>query len=569
MFALRIEYLTGRAVATSYNDRQTAEWPPHPARVFSALVATWAEYEQDPVERAALDWLSAQAPPSIAASDATRRAVVPHYVPVNDISVLRKFESEVAKIATLERSLGEDETSLSVVEASGDTKETAKIRKRIEKTRANLEKQRKLLDQKRAADLEPDKPTTDALSKAAMLLPELRLRQARAFPSVTPGDPVAHLLWESDPPDLVRSALDAIARRIVRIGHSSSLVSCRIESSGPSPSLVPLEEGDEVLRVPAPGQVERLLAAYERHREVEPRVMPARFQRYGLPREGAAPLSRSLFSDDWIVLRQSGGPRLSSTLALEVAQAVRGALMSHGQEPLPEVLTGHQPDGEPSQRPHAAVLTITLFGSPHATGLILGAAIVLPRDLSLAEKTAVLRALAVWEGVARKQVDDEWVEAPPLELRLGSRGVIELERIVWGHSLLGTLHASTWCRPSRVWSSATPVALDRNPGNLFSGDARVAESAFATAGAIVAESCHRIGLPHPVRVEILPSVTMPGVAKARRFAPFPADPAKTRRVLVHAMLEFEERVRGPILLGAGRYHGLGLFRPVESEGVAP
>ena len=32
MLALRIELLTGRYVATAYDDRNTAEWPPHPAR---------------------------------------------------------------------------------------------------------------------------------------------------------------------------------------------------------------------------------------------------------------------------------------------------------------------------------------------------------------------------------------------------------------------------------------------------------------------------------------------------------------------------------------------------------
>ena len=40
MFAIRVECLTGRYVATAYDDRSRAEWPPHPARLFSALVAT-------------------------------------------------------------------------------------------------------------------------------------------------------------------------------------------------------------------------------------------------------------------------------------------------------------------------------------------------------------------------------------------------------------------------------------------------------------------------------------------------------------------------------------------------
>jgi len=34
------------------------------------------------------------------------------------------------------------------------------------------------------------------------------------------------------------------------------------------------------------------------------------------------------------------------------------------------------------------------------------------------------------------------------------------------------------------------------------------------------------------------------------------------RLASHALLVFPEPVRGPVLLGAGRYFGLGLFRPL-------
>ncbi len=45
MLALRVEYLTGVCMATQYDDpgRSTAEWPPHPDRLYSALVAAAAE----------------------------------------------------------------------------------------------------------------------------------------------------------------------------------------------------------------------------------------------------------------------------------------------------------------------------------------------------------------------------------------------------------------------------------------------------------------------------------------------------------------------------------------------
>ena len=43
MLALEIEFLTGRYRATNFRERYAVEWPPHPARVFSALVATHYE----------------------------------------------------------------------------------------------------------------------------------------------------------------------------------------------------------------------------------------------------------------------------------------------------------------------------------------------------------------------------------------------------------------------------------------------------------------------------------------------------------------------------------------------
>ena len=74
---IEVNFLTGRFVATCHNDRRQPEWPPHPARLFSTLVAAWADAEEpDAAERAALEWLESQAPPDIAASEAVPRKAV-------------------------------------------------------------------------------------------------------------------------------------------------------------------------------------------------------------------------------------------------------------------------------------------------------------------------------------------------------------------------------------------------------------------------------------------------------------------------------------------------------------
>ena len=83
---------------TDAASRERAEWPPHPARVFMALVA--AHYESKPLpedgreaeeawarERAALDWLEGQGAPQMSWPEASPRDVVKVYVPVNDAGV--------------------------------------------------------------------------------------------------------------------------------------------------------------------------------------------------------------------------------------------------------------------------------------------------------------------------------------------------------------------------------------------------------------------------------------------------------------------------------------------------
>src|SRR5882724_9692841 len=128
MLALGIELLTGRYVATAYNDRRRAEWPPHPARVFSALVAThFEDPERDPRERDALLWLERQAAPEIHGTEAHHRDVVDVFVPVNDPSVVADVWREVDDV---------DEARALLVAATGKSEAAAK--KALDKAEARL-----------------------------------------------------------------------------------------------------------------------------------------------------------------------------------------------------------------------------------------------------------------------------------------------------------------------------------------------------------------------------------------------------------------------------------------------
>src|ERR1700722_10174268 len=101
MLAVELTFLTGRYVATAYDDRNRAEWPPHPARLFSAFVS--AHFDSAPPvreEREALEWLEDQGAPAVHASSASQREIATFFVPVNDISVVGSLDDEAHDVET-------------------------------------------------------------------------------------------------------------------------------------------------------------------------------------------------------------------------------------------------------------------------------------------------------------------------------------------------------------------------------------------------------------------------------------------------------------------------------------
>lgn len=206
MLAVEVNFLTGRFVATAYHDRKKVEWPPHPARFFSALVATWADADDpDRSERGALEWLEARSPPSIRASEAVPRgasspfepAVVSHFVPVNDTTVISRssYVSRYKRIAALE-------DQIKHLDPADPAERIQLIRF---ETRLRAQKAVSAL----VSHAGPANPNT-----AMELFPECRTRQERHFPSVTPIEPRVIYMWDVDPPRDIESALDGLLSRV-------------------------------------------------------------------------------------------------------------------------------------------------------------------------------------------------------------------------------------------------------------------------------------------------------------------------------------------------------------------
>ena len=136
-------------------------------------------------------------------------------------------------------------------------------------------------------------------------------------------------------------------------------------------------------------------------------------------------------------------------------------------------------------------------------------------------------------------------------LTLGRLGRAVLERM-GAEVTAKALDDHTWTRQSLNWATVSPVVLDRFPRDPFGADAE----------AIVRESCRRVGLPEPVAVDLGRVSWVLGAPTADAFPSRQERPGRSRRYHVHVRLTFDTPVVGPVLVGAGRYYGYGLFRPL-------
>jgi CRISPR-associated protein Csb2 len=264
-------------------------------------------------------------------------------------------------------------------------------------------------------------------------------------------------------------------------------------------------------------------------------------------RAQTVPVSRQTPWSDMVVFRLLGGPcRLPLVASVQATRRLRECLKDifreiHGED-APEVVSGRTPSAAngdaPTRSPHLAFVPLPDTGHHYARGHLLGLAILLPRDLKGGERLRVLKAIA---RIA--------------ELDLEGIGRWELDRQTFEANLQGLL-PGTWTGPSTTWATVTPMAFDTDPGDPFGAAARKG----------VALACTRVGLREPSDVALAGAPFLTGVEHAREFPLFRSTPSAPRRRHVHVRLEFDELVHGPLVIGAGRYLGSGLCRPVSDHG---
>lgn len=578
MFAIAVALLAGRYTATQFNDRSEPEWPPHPARLYSAMVAAWADSEEpDPDERAALRWLENQGAPAIHCGEDHRRTIVTHFVPVNDATALTRDVSRTyASMESARQALAEAQQSSDVRAAQ---RAQAALTKAETKAAADAAK----------AGASTGRETASMATGALAVLPEFRGKQGRTYPTVIPDKTTVWFLWpgsEATAEDI--RALDAVLGRVARIGHSSTFVACRCTDSGPDskPTWVPgAATAGTRLRVPRTGLIERLERAYEAHHGEEPRTLPAGMSNYHRPGPVRVRPQVPLLGGDWYVLGFASRKFPSAMQALAVTRAIRNSLLKHCDQPPPEILSGHQrPTGNsgptpPLDQPHLAIVPLPNAGNPRSDGTIFGIALVLPDNCHDDDRNAVEKALRTWADAGFELLIPVSSNGRSIRFELEDLGVdraVDEHEPAWLSGTLADRRKTTmrgyWCRLGRRWLTVTPIALDRFPGNLRSRHPATRERAETEAKVAIANACVFAGLveqPADVSVTVCldaPLIGLPASPAGRRNPgqrqyPGYQTGSGAPRACVHAEIEFAEPVQGPVLVGAGRYLGYGLCLP--------
>lgn len=311
------------------------EWPPQPARIFCALVAS-AAAESD---WAALRWLESQPSPQVLADpvDCVRSGHVNVYVPENDWLTKAQMSGK---------------------HPIGSSQEW-QARKNGTRSRAHIVP---ATDSFAItwAQVEPPPDILGRLASLAWAVPYVGRSTSMAEVTVSRGAPVRQPGWVTYEP----TSLD---------DHS----------------------GRWQLAVPYPGYTDALSDAYQDGRRAWEVARPRTYRQARSDGDTSddqtsrAGLAAGPFGDlvTWRLATPDRG--LDGGQAAALAQALRRAVMDLVPDPLPPQLTGHGADDDT----HLAYLALPDVGHDHADGHVLGVAVAVPRTYPGRDQDTLLRSV--------------------------------------------------------------------------------------------------------------------------------------------------------------------------------
>ena len=499
MLALEIEYLTGVSFSAEMHDSYKTEWPPHPDRVFLALMSSWGRFRYESEARA-LRWLESQKPPDVLFPDGNDRKSFLRFVPASGNSEKRVFPEGKKIIPILNLNAG-------------------------------------------------------------------IVRKGRMFPAVVlpDNDRVVYHVWtDAEPSQDVLAGLSGLASRVSYVGHSASLVRMAATTNKGLASAnryVTSSNGRYFLRCPYKGRFGELTSAFDAHSNQDgrfqwrPHAAPARtYQKSG------EDVIQGPMSNDWTVLSCQGGfvPTLEAFPV--VAKRMRDAIMSHIEGPIHETISGHNADGTVLQKHHMAIVPMANIGwKRHADASLLGIAIILPRRASYGseERVQLKRAIAKFLSAGNCSRPNDTSRMQDVgTLDFGLFGSLHLKRHDDSRS---SLLPDRYVGSSSTWTSATPIILDQFPKKNKSPEE------------IIAKACTNIELPRPASVTISRHSRISGApaayhaTKSSKGWMSPKPGLFDGRFVCHATISFDVKISGPVIVGAGRYYGMGLCLPHRGE----
>lgn len=452
--------------------RTRCEFPPHPSRLFSAIVASLAGESADSDTRAALEWLEALPPPRV--------LTPPHH---------------------------EESHRIAFCPVAGTTglAEAADPRDRRDRAWATA---------------------------------------ALGWDDATNRAPSLYYCWDADEPGILKHSpvIERLVSHISYVGSSVTPSVARVLTEvpeTPTDYIVWRPEAERprtLLRVPTPGRFLQLRDEYEQAQHYRQQLpSPGNWHGYTDRRVEDEPPQRSLWSDnhrDWFVFRIVTHP-LALAHTAQLTRSIRRALIASADQPVREVLAGHDPDDNTQSRMgnRPALIPLADINHVHADGHLMGFAVVLPADINDDDRRHCVTAIArlhdlTIRGIGRVRI----------KVELHGRGGLSPESCL-GHERNG----------AHVWSTVTPLTLDQHPHS----DAQIQD--------IVRAGCTYIGLREPDM--IIPRVSfhrgLPGLS--RRWSGDRPDP------ILHLTVGWTRAIRGPLFLGRGRYRGLGLLAPVPTN----
>lgn len=467
MLVIAWQYLTGRCVATDFTDRELAEWPPHPDRVFQALVASWGERGEDSEERKALQWLEQLAPPQLVAPDPVDQPKpVKVYVPVNDLeSKQKKYSDSMLKLLPEQREKKERYFPSIVV---GDT-------------------------------------------ICALVWPDADLQEYwQVLERICAG--------------VVRIGHSSSLVRCWVTQEIPGTITYK-------PVETPAHRKDLTLRVPEAGRLDVLITHHQAIVDKRMKdILPPRSRQIGYVRNiEENGVAQGDFQSPLLIFRIRGS-RIHLRQTLSWTQAFRHALISvlenipelQGDPNLRALISGHDSEGKAVQNiPHLAYLPLAFAGHDHADGHLLGMALAFPRGLKSEWEDGVYRI--VGSLIDAESIRSGNAENESFRLYLGAQGVIFLQPED-SPNPLWNLRSETWCKPSRTWASMTPIVMDRMQ------NARRHDPAGWAAEQIM-RMCEKQGLPRPMQVLVRPVSFLTGAPAVHEYNPLQRKDGTNRRMV--------------------------------------